>query len=149
MAAYSPTADVVFAPMSLNDVYSGYTSAQIGAEAALLYPAIRAAYPDAFIVGAGVSPKNSGPAANYIAAEAAVQAAFAAWGDPFSAFIPVATAASPWLTGTGSVGSTNASGNCDVYLNSDGVHPAGEAGAAYYAGRLRDEYRRVLAAAAY
>ena len=149
MSTYSPSADVVFAPMSLNDVYSGFTSAQIAAEAALLYPAIRAAYPDAFIVATGVSPKNSGPAANYTGAEAAVAAAFSAWADPFSAFIPVATAASPWLTGTGTVAATNASGNCDVYLNSDAVHPAGEAGAAYYAGRLRDDYRRALTAASY
>lgn len=149
MITYSPSADVVFAPMSLNDVYSGFTSAQIAAEAALLYPAIRAAYPDAFIVATGVSPKNSGPAANYTSAETAVAAAFSAWADPLSAFIPVATAASPWLTGTGTVAATNASGNCDVYLNSDAVHPAGEAGAAYYAGRLRDDYRRALAAASY
>ena len=149
MIDYSPGADVVFAPMSLNDVYSGFTSAQIASEALLLYAALRAAYPDAFIVATGVSPKNSGPAVNYTGAETAVAAAFAAWADPFSAFIPVATAASPWFTGTGSVGATNASGNCDIYLNSDGVHPAGEAGSAYYAGRLRDDYRRALATASY
>jgi hypothetical protein len=149
MTAYSPSADVVFAAMSFNDVSAGFTAAQIAAEAALLFPALRAAYPDALIVGVGLSPKNTGPSAAYIAVEAAAIAAFQAWADPFSAFIPVATAASPYLFGTGAVGATNGSGNTDVYLSADVVHPAGEAGCAYYAGRLRDDYRRVLDAARY
>ena len=64
-----------------------------------------------------------GPDAQTLAIDAAVQAAFAQWADPRSAFIPIASDASPWTFGTGYVGATNGSGNSDVAISADGTHP--------------------------
>jgi lysophospholipase L1-like esterase len=65
------------------------------------------------------------------AAEGAITAAVTAFNDPDGA----------WMTGTGSTAAPTGTGNCDVYVSADGVHP-NDAGHTYLAGRLADAMMR-------
>jgi lysophospholipase L1-like esterase len=76
------------------------------------------------------------------ATEAAIEAAVTALDDPFTRFIPCTTdPAGPWLFGTGYEGATNGSGNSDLYISTDFVHP-NKAGHAYLGRLCADGIRR-------
>ena len=56
--------------------------------------------------------------------ELAANQAVAAFGDPYTFFIPQSgtVAEKAWLSGTGTTAATNGSGNSDLYVGADGVH---------------------------
>lgn len=119
--------DVVVIAGGYNDAVQGNTSAAITAAALAHWQAVRRKLPGALIVVTGVwSPPTGAGAtgkAQCIAAEQAIAATFAAWGDPFALFVPIATMETPWLTGTGTAAATTGDGNADVYVVIDKVHP--------------------------
>lgn len=118
---------------SIND--KNTTAATITANLLAAAQFARTTYPNALIIISGVYPVaggNGGTQVTNAQNEAAVLAAFNAFADPFSFYIPVGAAplGSP-LTGTGFVGSTTGTGNADVnmfdgsHLNTVGCAPMG------------------------
>jgi len=101
---------------------TGKVVADVQAEALLCWQKARQYQPNAFIVVFGVWGAATGPGASVTALETALQSTFTSWGDNFSTFIPISTATEPWEFGTGKIGTTNGSGNSDVYVSADGVH---------------------------
>jgi lysophospholipase L1-like esterase len=70
--------------------------------------------------------------------------AMTSFGDPLMFFHSNATNPNgPMFTGTGFAGATTGSGNCDVYIISDGIHP-NDAGHAYMASWLADAITNVV-----
>lgn len=126
--------DLIVIPASPND--TAYTAAQITAAALATYQAHRAANPDVPIVAGGLFPGSSAASAGVIKVETAAKAAFDAWGDPNSFWVPIVNDPDgPWVYGTGRVGATTGNGNADIYVTSaDSVHPS-QAGHDYYARR--------------
>jgi lysophospholipase L1-like esterase len=126
----------------LNDM--GATPAALSAEVTAYLSAIRAtpalaSIPIVLTLNAGnTALATSQPR------ETAMSSAMAAFGDPMMFFIPnVNDLNGPCFTGTGHVGATTGSGNCDVYIGSDGIHP-NDAGHAYMAAWIADAMRRVV-----
>ena len=75
-------------------------------------------------------------------AEIAITAAVTAFNDPLVFnILSITDPDGPWMTGTGSTAAPTGSGNCDVYVGADSVHP-NDAGHAYLAGRLADAMMR-------
>jgi lysophospholipase L1-like esterase len=101
---------------------TGDVVSNVQAEALLCWQKARQYQPNAFIVVFGIWGSATGPSSGVTTLETALQATFTAWNDNFSVFIPVSTAAEAWEFGTGKIGTTNGSGNSDVYVSSDGVH---------------------------
>lgn len=126
--------DIIVIPASPND--TAYTAGQITAGALATYQAHRAANPDTPIVAGGLFPGSAAAAAGTIKIEAAAKAAFDAWGDPNSFWVPIVSDPDgSWVYGTGRVGATAGNGNADLYVSSaDPVHPS-QAGHDYYARR--------------
>lgn len=109
--------DIVILTGGYND--SGATATALGAEAALLFDAAIAAMPDALI--AVVSPFYPGgsPGATRLAQAAAIETEATNRG-----LIYVDCINPSVITGSGSVGATNGTGNADYYTYTDGVHPS-------------------------
>lgn len=121
--------------------------AQVAANALLCFQRARAAHPNALIRVFGINPEATGPNATTLSLEAAVKAAYQAWGDRFSMFIPISNdPTGSWVTGTGYVGHTTGVGNSDTVTSADGVHPAHVAGQVYLGGKVTTAYRALLAA---
>jgi hypothetical protein len=114
--------DVVVVAGGFNDYVS--TPALVHPEVLLTLQTIRAACPNAIIFVLGSHSGARGPDAQTLAIDGAIQAGFAAWADPRSAFIANASDLSPWTFGTGYTGATNGSGNSDVTIAADGSHPS-------------------------
>lgn len=92
-------------------------ASQVVAAAALAcWQKARAAQPNALIVQLGVPGGRTGPSAGVIGTENGLLSAFAAWADPYSFAVPYSTDTEPAEFGTGQVGSTNGSGNSDLYV---------------------------------
>jgi lysophospholipase L1-like esterase len=127
--ATSHNPDIVAFAMGNNDA-GVFTPAQIQTEVQLAIQAFRAACPATPLVVFGTFGENSGPSTAMIQNEQATQAAVAAVGDTNTIFVPLCTASSPVLTGTGTIGAPTGAGNCDVYINAGDVHPTA-AGHAY------------------
>lgn len=106
--------------------------------------AYRAALPNVPIVVMGVDPASSGPSATRLANEATVKAAFDAWGDRNSWWIPVAAAVDgPWQFGTAtSVAGANGTGNRDRYAF-DAAHTL-DLGQINYALRANAAFRALV-----
>lgn len=118
---------------STNDL--AYTAAAITSATLAAMIAYRTALPTTPIVVGGIYGGAGGPSSQCTTAEAAIKAAFDAWADPRSWWVPISTdTAGAWVYGTGKVGATNSSGNSDLYVGSDGLHPS-QAGHDYYARR--------------
>jgi lysophospholipase L1-like esterase len=116
--AHSP--NVVIVAGGLNDDLAG-----LGAEAALLYAAIRAGLPGSrLIVLSPAAPRSVDVSEKTAALAAAAMAAGAEYIDQTS-----------WLTGTGDVGGPNGTGNSDIYVGADHTHPT-QAGHDYLGVRL-------------
>jgi lysophospholipase L1-like esterase len=101
-----------------------YPTADVTAEVAAWITTTRAALPRAVFVVMGAWPGDFGPSAEMIATENAIAAGVVAAADANTFFIPVSTdALQPWLFGTGNQAAPNGSGNTDVYIGTDTVHP--------------------------
>lgn len=131
---------VVIIPGSTNDLgQSGVSAAALAA-----WQAYRTALPNTPIVIGGIFPGAGGPSAALLALETLLKTTFDTWADPNSYWVPISTdPAGPWISGTGKVGSTNASGNSDIYVSSDGVHPS-QAGHDFYARRWAAALRQIV-----
>lgn len=143
LVAYAP--DVVIVAGGIND-YVGHTAADIGTEAGLLFAAIRSGVPGVTLIVLGPWD-NAGtvPTANFVQTRDALRVAALANGAslfidniggpyPWSGNVNNYTGQG-WITGTGHVGATTGSGNADLYIASDAVHPS-QAGHDYLAHRL-------------
>lgn len=130
----SSSPNIIVIPASPND--TAYTAGQITAAALATYRAHRAANPTVTIVTGGLFPGSAAAAAGTIKIETAAKAAFDAWADPNSFWVPIVSDPDgSWVYGTGRVGATTGNGNADLYVSSaDTVHPSQE-GHDYYARR--------------
>ncbi len=95
---------------------------------------VRAALPNAIIMVIGSEAGAVGPSNAIFQMEAAMAAAVVQFADPWCFFIPQSStsAEKAWMSGTGTTAATNGSGNSDVYIGADGIHPV-QAGCLYYA----------------
>lgn len=115
----SAAPDIWIGALGKND-----SSAGIQAEVAVYLAQLRASLPTTKMVVLGSFPGSTGPSATVLAVEAAISAAVSAFADPYCSFVPVSTdPQGAWIFGTGKVGTTNGSGNSDVYTSADGTHP--------------------------
>jgi hypothetical protein len=117
--------DIILIPSSQND--NGADGATLTAAALAAFQAYRAAFPGRPIICGGNHASASGPSAAAIANEAAVKAAFDAWGDVNSWWVPIISTtatgdAQPWIYGTGYLAHAAGNGNADVLVHSDGAH---------------------------
>lgn len=126
-----------------NDAVSGQ-QASVQAEVTACIELVRAEYADLPIVILGAQTGVLNNSAAVLAVEAAIQAAVTAAADPFIKFAPVSSDYAPWMSGTGYVGATNASGNTDVYIGADAVHPSYPAGHEYLAFRAATAIRTAV-----
>lgn len=83
---------------------------------------IRASSPAPIVVLGSWGGKR-GPDQNTLNVETGIQAAVTQFNDPLCRFVAVSSATSPWQFGTGYQGATNGSGNSDLYVSTDGIHP--------------------------
>lgn len=123
----------------------GNSSADVQAGVVAGISQIRAAYPSLPIVVLGAQGGVRNLSAGTLAVEAGISAGVSQLNDPLIKFAPVSTDASPWLTGTGNTGATNNSGNSDVYIGPDAVHPSYPAGHEYLALRAANAIRGAVA----
>lgn len=122
-------AEIVIVQGSVND---GNTAANlIGAEADLLFASVKAAAPLArLVVLLPFAISGTQTAGNIANRDAIKVSALAAGAD-----LIVDPIADAWFTGTGRVGTPSGTGNSDLYMGSDNVHPS-QAGHEYIARRL-------------
>ena len=127
--------------LTIGHGYNDYTNTPeaVQAEAALAFPACRAACPNALIIVFGVHSGKRGPDAQTLSIAAAVKAAFDQWADPRSIYIADADSVSPVMFGTGDSVTTNGSGNTDFNSTNDG-HPTTK-GHSDYGKRFEAELR--------
>ncbi|MGW4505706.1 SGNH/GDSL hydrolase family protein [Streptomyces sp. NPDC004436] len=134
--------DVLIISAGYND--NGGSQASIQAAAASLYSAIKTGLPSCRIYVIGCWSPTGSPGSSITNTDTTLRNEAAAAGLPFvspitgavynSAGTLVATHG-PWITGTGRVGATTGSGNADVYIGTDAVHPT-DAGHRYLADRV-------------
>jgi hypothetical protein len=95
---------------------------------------VRAALPNAIIFVIGCEGGGLGPSANLFTMELAANQAVAAFNDPLCVFIPQCStsAEKAWMSGTGTTAATNGTGNSDIYIGPDAIHPV-QAGCLYFA----------------
>jgi lysophospholipase L1-like esterase len=117
---------------SIND--GSYSSSQVVAAAQAAWAAAKAASPTSVIRVYGVQANSGSMSAGNTANNTALKAAALAAG--FSFFDPINEG---WITGTGHVGALTGSGNADIMIGSDGIHPT-QAGHDYYARRIAADY---------
>lgn len=100
-----------------NDANATY-GGQVQAGSLALFQAIRAALPRAIIIVLGSSAGSSGPSTDVIAAEGAVKAAYTAFADPLSIYVPMSVRdAGPLINGTYNSGNGTSTGNIGTYIN--------------------------------
>lgn len=119
------TAQAPFDAIVIGHGYNDYGVAAATLTTEVLYDLqlIRAGAPRVPIVVLGSQGGKRGPDAGTILVENTIAAAVAQFADARCVFRPVSTDATPWLNGTGYGGATNASGNSDIYVGADGIHP--------------------------
>ncbi|WP_411102456.1 GDSL-type esterase/lipase family protein [Streptomyces sp. cmx-4-9] len=150
VVAWNPSRLVVWA--GYND--NGGSQPTISAAAASLYSTIRAGLSGAEVYIIGCWSPTGSPGASITNTDATLRAAAAAAGYPFispiTGAIYDATGAlvathGAWITGTGRVGATTGSGNADIYIGTDAVHPT-DAGHVYLARRIAAAIRELMPA---
>lgn len=134
--------DVLFIWGGYND--NAGSQAAIDAAADLLYSTIETALPNTEIFVIGCWSPTGSPGSGITNTDNTLKASAAAAGIPFispvtgeiynGAGVLIATHG-PWITGTGNTSAPTGSGNADIYIGSDGVHPT-DAGHAYIARRV-------------
>ncbi|AQR62648.1 hypothetical protein BZG35_14070 [Brevundimonas sp. LM2] len=137
--------DCVVIAGGINDG-AAQTAGTLSAAVTAFIQTIRARQPKALIavVGPWTAPGSVVNQARFDL----IKAGFVAAADPFSIYLdPSATNAQSvaWQSGTGRIGATNGTGNSDLYISSDTLHPS-PAGHDYLARRVTDEYTRQLRA---
>jgi lysophospholipase L1-like esterase len=127
LSRWPTTADLVVVQASKNDsaliTAATLTGAALQAATVVLLQAIRARYPNAYVVVLGIVKPGTANADEVIA-NTKTGAAVTQMGDSRILFVDTLTAG--WFTGTGKVGSTTNDGNADTCLASDGSHPSTE-----------------------
>lgn len=144
IAAAAP--DVAMICMGYND--APFSQAQVTTEVLLFLAAVRASavLRDIPVFVFGSFGGRSGPSAAQLAVEAGISAAVTAFADEKIFFIPVsADPNGAWFTGTGYTAATTGTGNADVYIGADGIHPS-TAGHAFLGARCADAVIRALEA---
>jgi len=145
-----PGASTSAAVNGLNSVTNGTTvPVALAQTATAAWVAARALYPNALFVVTGGFGGKRGPDADTIAGEGYLRAAFNAWADPFSVYIPInvdptVTGFVPYQSGTGYYGATTGTGNSDVTTSQDATHPSNY-GHDLIARRLSSDIRRAIA----
>lgn len=140
IVAYSP--DVVIFSAARNDFALGASA--VGTAAGTVLAAVRSALPNAVLAVTGPngsgSPTNGGDDTTWKPFQDAI----------FSAVSPYALtldwSSSGIFTGSGKVGATSGTGNGDVYIQNDGVHPS-TTGAVYLGRRIAEKFIAALPAA--
>lgn len=146
--AWNPTRLIISG--GYND--NGGSQPAIGAAADSLYAAVKAGLPQCEVYVIGCWSPSGSPASSITNTDTTLRTSAATAGFPFISPITggcynaagtlVATHG-PWITGTGKVGSTTGSGNADVYIGTDGVHPT-DAGHVYLARRIMAGLRELM-----
>lgn len=126
----------------------GQTAPAVQAEVESCLAAVRAADVNVPVVVFGSQTGNRNNATSTLAVEAGISAAVMAANDTLIKFAPVSSATPPWLFGTGYVGTTNGTGNTDLYISSDHIHPQNPAGHEYLAFRAAAAIRSAVRAMA-
>lgn len=148
--AWTPNRLVVWAGYNDN---TGSQSA-IATAATSLYSTIKAGLPSCEVYVIGCWSPTGSPAASITNTDTTLRTAAAGAGYPFISPITgscydstgtlVATHGA-WITGTGRVGATTGSGNADIYIGTDAVHPT-DAGHVYLARRITAAIRELMPA---
>ncbi|TCR07284.1 lysophospholipase L1-like esterase [Neorhizobium sp. JUb45] len=136
--------DLILVAHGYNDAAQAPATVQAEALAALRL--IREGAPNVPIVVVGPWGGRTGPSAAVVGVENAISSAVTALADPLCRFAPNSTAAQPFLFGTGYQGATNASGNSDVYIGTDGTHFTPIVGHEYGAYRVATAVRDAVEA---
>lgn len=121
--------DAVVIAGGINDAGATY-GPNVQAAAAAYFATVRSLVPDALIVVLGAWPGSTGPSTgtnSVTDVEAKIKAAFTAFNDGNSIFIPVSGANQPWIYGSGHVSAPTGAGNADKYIGgtdgNDVTHP--------------------------
>ena len=130
LARVNLNSNVIVVLGGINDTLTGLQAAVVS-----YLSSLRARCPRALIVVGGVYAGVSGPDATTLNKEQAIKDAVTQANDSRIVFMPISSAISPWISGTGRVSATNNSGNSDLYQSPDGTHPIAQA-TEYYAGRI-------------
>ena len=143
--------DLIVISGSRND--NGSSISAITAAATALYQKAKDENPQALILAMGPEFSTSSPAASYINCNTATRAAALAVGIPFIDMYTGDTVmgdgsiltndGGQWITGTGFLGSTNGTGNADIYIGADDVHPT-FAGHQYWARRAYTAVKAII-----
>lgn len=150
--AAAPTPDVVLITGGgINDataVPNPTTAAGLAFEQAAAlayYKAVRAIWPNALMFVVGSEAGNTGPSAAVFNMELAVTNAVTAFNDPNCYYIPQSPtpATKSWISGTGTTAATNNTGNSDVTIGADGIHPV-QYGVNYLAVEHANGIRRIV-----
>lgn len=147
---YSPDRLIIWG--GYND--SGGSQPAIATAAALVFSTVQAALPNCQMTVIGCWSPTGSPSSGQVNTTATLKAAAASAGLPFispqdgaiynAAGTLVATHGT-WITGTGHVGATTGSGNADLYVGSDTVHPT-DAGHIYLTRRIYAALRALMPA---
>lgn len=132
--------NVVLIAGGLND-HGDYSASAIGTEAGLLYDQILTGLPTVELVIVGPWWPSGSPVPTLLAARDALKAE----ADERDLYF-IDPVAEQWITGTGRVDAPNGTGNADIYISADGVHPT-TAGHRYLARRLAGHMRTLGATA--
>lgn len=118
---------------------------EIATQALADWRAIRSLFRRATIVVMGPHAGARGPDGRTQAIETALKARFDQWRDANALFVPVVGTGgtTPWIFGTGRVGTPAGNGNADIAISADGVHPS-DAGHMLYARRAAAAIRAEL-----
>lgn len=148
----APAPDRLIVWAGYND--SGTDQTALGVAASSLYAAIRAGLPNSLVYVIGCWSPSGSPGASLTNTDGTLRTAAAAAGYPFispitgAVYGPSGTLVAThgaWITGTGKVGATTGTGNADIYIGSDGVHPT-DAGHVYLARRITAALRELMPA---
>ena len=102
----------------------------VGTAARATYSALASALPNVPVYVFGIQYPSTVANAGFDALDAAIASAAAAAPNVKGFF-----SMKSWITGTGRVGSATGTGNADIFISSDGVHPT-SAGHQYYGDRI-------------
>jgi len=130
IARVSASSNLVIVLGGINDPLAGLQDA-VSNYLSLL----RARVPTAVIIVGGVWGAVSGPNSETLNKEQAIKNAVTATNDSKIIFMPISSAISPFISGTGRVSATNNTGNADIYQSPDGTHPIAQA-TSYLADRI-------------
>lgn len=137
LAAATPPNVVLISGGGVNDIgaaaITGASGGAAGAAALAIeqaaalayYQTVRGLFPSAIMIVIGSEAGNTGPSAAILNMEQAVANAVAQFNDPYCLYIPQAgiSANKSFISGTGTTAATNGSGNSDVLIGADGIHP--------------------------